>query len=230
MPRLSDARRRCVCLIAQRGAITLSTECLDKLQRRWHRQSCARVVGTGPGEFLRKSFAEKIGNHHRMQVALAFRCCNDKATRLWRAQPFMAIANVPIHTQLTKRIQRQRQHPRCMRAIHQHLYAAFMAYPHDSLEGGDHRQWRENVIDDRDARTGRECIRVSIDECLRPGQRPRYFSFHYGEAMPLGKKAHRILHRRIRMICEHDTVTRLPSHRAQYGIDACRGIFHKSQR
>ena len=86
------------------------------------------------------------------------------------------------------------------------------------------------MIDDRDAGTGCEGIRVGIDECLRPGQRPRYFSFHYDEAMPLGKKAHRILHRRIRMIGEHDTVTRLPPHRAQHGIDACRGIFHKSQR
>ncbi len=197
--------------------------------RRRHRQPRARVVRAGPGELLLVALAVEVRHHRRVQVALALRRRIQKAAALRRAQPLVAVADVPSHALIRQRIQRQRQHARRVSAVHQHRHAARAAQAHDLLDGRHRRQRREDMVDDRQARTAGKRFSVRRHHRLRPRQRPGHARLHQSQSVAIGDEARRVLHARIGVVGDDDALPRAPAQRAQHRVGAGRGVLHKSQ-
>jgi hypothetical protein len=166
------------------------------------------VVRAGPGELLLVALAEEVRHHRRVQVALARRRGVEEAAALRRAQPLVAVADVPRHALRRQRIQPERQHARRVCAVHQHRHAARAAQAHDLLERRHRRQRREDVVDDRQARAAGERRIEGRRHRLRPRQRPGHARLDKLQPVAIGDEARRVLHARIGVVGDDDAAPR----------------------
>src|SRR5215470_7844724 len=65
-----------------------------------------------PIELGVKAFAKSVRNRHRVQIGLPRGGCPQKPAALWRAQPFVAIADIPVSADCTE-IEGQLTRPVC---------------------------------------------------------------------------------------------------------------------
>jgi hypothetical protein len=77
----------------------------------------ASIARPCPIELGPEAFAKSVRNYDGMQIGLLFGGCPEKSAPLWCAQPFVAIADVPVYADPVK-IERYLAWP--VRAINQH--------------------------------------------------------------------------------------------------------------
>ena len=120
--------------------------------------------------------------------------CVEKRRTFRRAQPFVAVAGVPVRAE-SAHVERHLR--RSMRAVDQHRNARRVARRDDALQRQHQRAARGDVVDHGKLRAWRQRRCDVGDDRIGVGMRERHRGFHHACADPLAQVADGVAHRAV---------------------------------